>query len=50
MGAILDDGTEPRMQPGRISEAHPEVLDAWLAGVTTADGGEPGAVKEELGL
>jgi glycine betaine/proline transport system substrate-binding protein len=51
MAEILDDGTEPEDAAREYLEAHPEVLDAWLAGVTTADGedGLP-AVKEELGL
>ena len=39
MGAILDDGTEPEDAAREYLKAHPEVLDAWLAGVTTADGG-----------
>ena len=39
MGAILDDGTEPEDAARDYLKAHPEVLDAWLAGVTTADGG-----------
>ena len=51
MGAILDDGTEPEDAAREYLKAHPEVLDAWLAGVTTADGGDGlAAVKEELGL
>ena len=51
MGAILDDGVEPEDAAREYLESHPEVLDTWLAGVTTADGedGLP-AVKEELGL
>ena len=32
-------------------KAHPDVLDAWLAGVTTKDGGDAmAAVKGALGL
>jgi glycine betaine/proline transport system substrate-binding protein len=51
MGAILDDGAEPEDAAREYLEAHPEVLDAWLAGVTTADGADGlAAVKEELGL
>jgi glycine betaine/proline transport system substrate-binding protein len=51
MGAILDDGAEPEDAARDYLKAHPEVLEGWLAGVTTADG-EDGlaAVKEELDL
>ena len=51
MGAILDNGTEPEDAARNYLKAHPEVLDTWLAGVTTASG-EDGlaAVKQELGL
>ena len=50
MAAILD-GTEPEDAAREFLKAHPEVLDAWLAGVTTDDGGDGlAAVKEELGL
>ena len=42
MGAILDDGESP---------TDPQVLDGWLAGVTTRDGGDAmAAVKSALGL
>jgi glycine betaine/proline transport system substrate-binding protein len=51
MAAILDDGEEPEDAAKAWLEANPEVLDAWLDGVTTVDG-EPGlpAVKAHLGL
>ncbi len=51
MGAILDDGEEPDAAASSWLEAHPEVLDSWLQGVTTFEG-EPGlpAVKEHLGI
>ena len=51
MGAILDDGEEPRKAAAAWLKAHPEVLDGWLAGVTTRDGGDAmAAVKSALGL
>ncbi|WP_374710090.1 choline ABC transporter substrate-binding protein [Halomonas koreensis] len=51
MGAIMDEGTDPRQAARDYLQAHPAVLDDWLEGVTTADG-EPGlpAVKEALSL
>ncbi|MGF1551709.1 MAG: choline ABC transporter substrate-binding protein [Paracoccaceae bacterium] len=51
MGAILDEGADPAEATAAWIEAHPEVLDGWLDGVTTVEG-EPGlpAVKESLGL
>ena len=51
MGAILDDGEEPSKAAKAWLKAHPDVLDAWLAGVTTTDGGDGlAAVKSSLGL
>ena len=51
MGAILDDGQEPEAAATSWLEEHPDVLDAWLDGVTTVEG-DPGlpAVKEHLGI
>jgi glycine betaine/proline transport system substrate-binding protein len=51
MGAILNDGTEADDAVAAWVGAHPEVLDAWLDGVTTT-GGEDGlpAVKAAFGL
>ncbi|WP_185984989.1 choline ABC transporter substrate-binding protein [Aureimonas mangrovi] len=51
MGAILNDGAEPETAAREWLTANPETLDAWLQGVTTADG-EPGleAARAELGL
>lgn len=51
MGAILDDGEDADDATMAWMKAHPDVLDAWLDGVTTKDG-EPGlaAVKSEFGL
>ncbi|MGF1610672.1 MAG: choline ABC transporter substrate-binding protein [Kiloniellales bacterium] len=51
MGAILDDGKEPRDAASAWLKANPGVLDGWLAGVTTFDGGDAmAAVKGTLGL
>ncbi|WP_367196005.1 choline ABC transporter substrate-binding protein [Amorphus sp. 3PC139-8] len=51
MGKILNDGEDAGDATEEWLKAHPDVLDAWLEGVTTVDG-EPGlpAVKKELGL
>jgi glycine betaine/proline transport system substrate-binding protein len=51
MGGILNDGQEAEAAASSWLKEHPEVLDAWLNGVTTVDG-EPGlpAVKEHLGM
>jgi glycine betaine/proline transport system substrate-binding protein len=40
MAAILDDGEEPEDAAKAWLQANPEVLDAWLDGVTTLDGAE----------
>jgi glycine betaine/proline transport system substrate-binding protein len=40
MGAILDDGQDPDVAAKAWIKANPAVLDAWLAGVTTMDGGD----------
>jgi glycine betaine/proline transport system substrate-binding protein len=51
MGAILDDGKKPEVAATEWLQAHPEVISAWLEGVTTFDGGEArAAVEAELGL
>lgn len=39
MGAILNDGQDPTEAAKAWIKANPEVLDTWLAGVTTVDGG-----------
>ena len=51
MGAILDEGKEPKAAATEWLKAHPEVVKPWLDGVTSFDG-EPGtaAVSGELGL
>ncbi len=51
MGAILNDGEDANKAAAAWLKAHPETLDAWLAGVTTMDGGDGmAAVKGALGL
>jgi glycine betaine/proline transport system substrate-binding protein len=40
MGAILNDGTDPGEAAAAWLAANPAVLDTWLDGVTTADGGD----------
>jgi len=51
MAAILDDGADPDASAAAWLKANPEVLGAWLEGVTTLDGGDAmGAVHGALGL
>ena len=51
MGAILDDGEKPEAVAAAWLRANPGVLEGWLDGVTTQDGGDAmAAVKAELGL
>ncbi|WP_353473729.1 choline ABC transporter substrate-binding protein [Salipiger sp. H15] len=40
MGAILNDGTDPDKAATAWLKANPGVLDGWLDGVTTRDGGD----------
>ena len=40
MSAIMDEGGEPREAARDYLSAHPDVLEAWLKGVTTRDGGD----------
>jgi len=51
MKGILDDGQDPDEAATAYLKQHPDVLDQWLAGVTTVSG-EDGlaAVKQHLGL
>jgi len=50
MGAILNDGADPADAAAAWLAANPGVLDAWLAGVTTIDGGDAkAAVLAALG-
>ncbi|MBN8290786.1 choline ABC transporter substrate-binding protein [Rhodobacter sp. NTK016B] len=49
MGAILNDGTAPEEAARAWLAAHPEVLEPWLNGVMTVDGGDAmSAVNEAL--
>lgn len=51
MGAILNDGEEPMDAAKAWLKANPAVLEAWLDGVTTVDGGDAtAAVRADLGL
>jgi glycine betaine/proline transport system substrate-binding protein len=51
MGAILNDGTEPADAASAWLKANPTVLNAWLDGVTTKDGGDAlAAARAALGL
>jgi glycine betaine/proline transport system substrate-binding protein len=51
MGAILNDGANPDDAAAAWLKANPDVLDGWLGGVTTMDGGDAmAAVKARLGL
>ncbi|TMM51294.1 choline ABC transporter substrate-binding protein [Sulfitobacter sabulilitoris] len=51
MGAILNDGADPRDAATAWLSANPDAIMGWLDGVTTKDGGDaPAAVKASLGL
>lgn len=51
MGAILNDGEDPRKAAEAWLKKNPQVLEGWLAGVTTKDGGDGlAAVRGKLGL
>jgi glycine betaine/proline transport system substrate-binding protein len=51
MGAILDEGKEPKAAATDWLKAHPDVLGPWLEGVTTIDGKDGlAAVKQDLGV
>jgi glycine betaine/proline transport system substrate-binding protein len=51
MAAILDDGTDPDAAAEAWLKANPEVLEVWLEGVTTLDGGDALAtIQGALGL
>jgi glycine betaine/proline transport system substrate-binding protein len=40
MGAILDDGQDPEEAAGAWLKENPQVLDAWVEGVETREGGD----------
>jgi glycine betaine/proline transport system substrate-binding protein len=46
MGAILNDGTDPREAAKTWLTAHPDAWKPWLDGVTTKDGGDAVAAVE----
>ncbi|MBZ5758734.1 MULTISPECIES: choline ABC transporter substrate-binding protein [Rhizobium] len=51
MGLIMDKGLQGKAAAKIWLKAHPETIKPWLAGVTTADGGDAeAAVKKSLGL
>ena len=51
MSAILDDDQEPEAAARAWLTANPGILDDWLDGVTTVDGGDASqAVSQALGL
>ena len=51
MGKILNDGKEPEAAATEWLKANPSVIEPWLAGVTTLDGGDAlAAAKSGLGL
>ena len=51
MGAILDDGEDPKEAAKAWLKAHPDTWKAWLEGVTTIDGGDAvAAVSAALGM
>lgn len=51
MGAILNDGEDAEAAATAWLKANPAVLDTWLKGVTTKDGGDSMmAVKSAMGL
>ena len=48
---MMTDKTPAAAAATKVIKAHPEVLSSWLAGVTTADGGDGlAAVRKSLGL
>ncbi|GGB96566.1 glycine/betaine ABC transporter substrate-binding protein [Marinobacterium zhoushanense] len=51
MGLILDEGQQPDAAARSWLKANPDVLNSWLAGVTTLDGSDAlTAVRSHLGL
>ncbi len=51
MGAILNDGEDPRAAARAWLKAHPDVALKWVEGVTTRDGSDgAAAVKKALGI
>ncbi|HSS64031.1 MAG TPA: choline ABC transporter substrate-binding protein [Gammaproteobacteria bacterium] len=51
MGYMLDDGMDPNAAAKKLIKQNPELLEKWLAGVTTFDGRNgTAAVKKHLGM
>lgn len=52
MSYMLDDGMDPQAAARKLIKQHPEILEQWLAGVTTADGASAAvdAVKSALDM
>lgn len=51
MGSILDDGEKPQIAARKWLKSNPQVLDNWLSGVTTKDGGDAvAAVRGHLDI
>ncbi len=51
MGAILNDGEEPEQAARNWLKAHSEVLDGWLQGIKSMDGGDGlAAVSKSLAM
>ena len=51
MGYMLDDGMDPGAAAMKLVKQNPELVDKWLAGVTTLDGKEgAAAVRAHLGM
>lgn len=51
MGKILDEGMDPEAAAAAWLKENPAIIDGWLAGVTTYDGGDAlAAVKGHLGV
>ena len=48
MGAILDEGKEPKAAATAWLKSHPDVVDPWLEGVTTFDGGDAKAAVGKM--
>ena len=50
MTYMLDDGMDPGAAARKLLASHPDLIDQWLEGVTTLDGGQGGAaaVKNHL--
>ncbi len=51
IGYLINDGMSPEDAATKAIASNPQYLDAWLAGVTTLEGGDGlAAVKQKLGL